>query len=224
MAELVITRRMAAPAERARLHSGVGGSIGCIAFWLLPLTTALGSAAGLTGWMIGLGVFVAIALAFWRDSADHRARVERDRSAGEVEEWAVRTGRVVMLGPDHESVDPAVLIDVGDGRVLLLCGQWLRDPETYGAPPLETDPEDDYDELAPLNGLPPPHTFPCTEFVIKRWPETGEVLAIRAAGEALRSEQVVGVELAERRPRPSQVLAGSVDDVDGVMRQLEQQG
>ena len=169
---------------------------------LPPLYISLGVGAVLVG-------FLGVPL--MRHIAEDRRR--RLRDAG-IEILEVESDAAVELPADHSAVDPAVLFDIGGGQLLLLMGQWLCDPATFG---VEGGPDDDDPPM--WNGLPPPNSFPSRQFMLTRWPESGLVLSIRVDGEYLPvRKEPCSVELTTLPPLYSQIIPGTLQDIDGALR------
>ena len=86
-------------------------------------------------------------------------------------------------------------VELADGRVLFLTGQYLYDYE-----PVTDDP-----------GSNQPRQFPCTEFEILRHKEEGYVLEIRCAGSVLEPEAIAAPfsveELKQGIPEDGEVIA-----------------
>ena len=173
---------------------------------------------GVAVWFLG----ATVALAFFGVPAIGYAKYERaqrrlgraDVRGGHAEEIVVEAERAVALAVDHSSVDPAICIDIGEGKVLLLCGQWAWEPTIYGA---ATAAEEDPPWW---NGLAAPHSFPSRQFRLTRLPATGKVLAIAVDGDYLQPEGPVGIDLARLGPRPSQILDGSLDRIGETLTRL----
>ena len=117
-----------------------------------------------------------------------------------------RVIEIAMVG----NTRPNLAIDMAT-MILYLQGQWLYDPDIYGAPPRD----DEGDEL--FNGLPAPHSFPCSEFTITRLPHSGEVLRIQIVGNYLQPEPAVEALKSEHEFQPSELFSGSIDDLVMVM-------
>ena len=111
-----------------------------------------------------------------------RARIREDFANGTVEVLAI-TGAVPLNVPAmHSSVDPAFAIGLEGDRTLLLLGQWLSDPATFGRTRTDLTRDDDAGD-AFANGLPPPCAFPTGAFTVHRFPVSGDVVRIELAGE-----------------------------------------
>ena len=138
------------------------------------------------GNFVGLGLTVALFAALAGTLAPHlrretkRAKVAK--SAAVVEEIRVRSGQVVQWEGLHSSMDPAICIDIGGGKLLLLLGQWMWDHDRYGIPRDRAPETTDENDEKYVNRLPPPWSFPSTAFTIRRVPGTGDVLSIRVEG------------------------------------------
>ena len=186
--------------------SWLGGRLGSDAFgspWV----------GAIAGALIGFAGYLALALSYRRSELPQRLRAAADVKGGEVQALLVETTRAIELEVDHSSVDPAILIEVDEGQLLLLCGQWLRDPEIYGSnqPPAE-------DDTPWWNDLAPPHAFPARRFTVTRFPHCGEVLSIEVEGEYLAPERTVGTDLAGLAPRPSEIRKGTLDRVEDALQ------
>src|SRR5262245_57885898 len=186
---------------------------GQMAAWL----TSEPSVALPVGAAVAIAFGAVLAIAFGQLVRQWRRNVEADIARSEVEVLDVEADAAVKLSADHSSVDPAVLIDIGGGRLLLLKGQWLEDPETYGQPDAQTE-----DDPPWLNWLPPPHSFPSRRFTLARWPVSGTVLGIEVRGDYLEPREMTQrTELRKLPEAPSQILQGTLEDVDGALAGAE---
>ena len=68
-----------------------------------------------------------------------------------------------------------------------------------------------------FNGLPTPNSFPSTEFTVSRFPNSGEVVGIRVAGEYVAPECEVEALKSEYEFGNSELLDGLLDDIAGVL-------
>lgn len=134
-----------------------------------------------------LAASVAIPLCIW--ACRRLAKEIKKQKSGKtpapdqhIEEWHIKTSRVLELIPLGDD-DPVLCFEADPDRVIMLKGQWLRDECTYGAPPIRDDPDENF-----LNGLGSPFSFPCREFIVIRWPDSGRVLAIKCSGDYLAPE------------------------------------
>jgi hypothetical protein len=219
------------PEERARAQRLAKASLASWIYLFLFMGLAPSFLLGLIGgkladeagaWAgraIGLVPFTILALSYGRHERAWRRRYAADVAGGEVEVLEVETDRAVALEVDHSSVDPAIVIELGEGKCLLLDGQWAWNPEIFGA---KVRPEED--DPPWWNGLPPPHAFPTRRFTLTRLPVSGEVLGIEPQGDYLAPEKTVGVDLAKREPRPSETLAGSIDAIDALLDRFPKPG
>lgn len=160
----------------------------------------------IAGWILGTVLFSVLMLVSWRQ----RTEKKRFLAAGIVQEIYVESSRCFEV-PVFNS-DPVLAFDLGADRLLILYGQWLYDAEIYGVDAPRDDPEE-----ATLNGLPMPHGFPNTRFTLVRRPDTGEVLAIRPAGEYLPTEAMAETESVAQGLLPSQLATGSSDNLAEIL-------
>lgn len=163
------------------------------------------------GGFLSAVVFVSAAVSYMRYERRARKRAMRDDQAKLVQEILVVEPRVIEIGLINDN-EPILAFDIGDNKVLFLQGQWLRDPGTYGTDGPEGDPFDEF-----INGLPAPHSFPSSEFIISRFPHSGEVLGIRVAGKYAAPQAVVEALKLEYEFGDSEVFDGSLDDIAGVL-------
>jgi hypothetical protein len=173
--------------------------------------------------LITVVVFAAMAISFRRSEKKDQTRSKTDVESGQVQELRVRTGRVFELMGEHSSIDPALCFDLGGGRLLLLVGQWLiNDYQLFGVP-AGVDPESD-DEITETipNRLPAPWSFPSQSFVLRRLPESGQVLSIRVEGEFVKPEasDIVLASKGRHVLLDSMVIEGTLDDLPGVLARL----
>ncbi len=107
------------------------------------------------------------------------------------------------------STGPAVCLDVGNGQILMLYGQWLYDNQIYRAPRPEDDLGDEY-----WNGLPTPHAFPATAFRLHRWDGSDQPFWIEILGDYLApTETPIQLRCGspETLPGPWEIFEGSLD-------------
>ena len=160
----------------------------------------------LAGAVLGGAILGAVLRSFVPFLRRRKHRAEEDATTGVVEEITVWGARVVELFPRKDE-DPVLVFEIGEGRVLLLLGQWLRDAETYGAPPVQGDPNQET-----CNGLDPPWAFPSDSFTVTRLPHSGRVLGIRVTGPYLPPADPVA-ELLPHEWAASEVFSGSLEEV-----------
>jgi hypothetical protein len=193
--------------------------LGALGRWLGGLISA--DAAGYGQWLgcLAAAIILAVALvSFVPYERRRRQRAVRDQEVQLVEEIRVVEPRVVEVGLISDN-EPILAFDIGDGKILYLQGQWLRDERTYGAPAVEGDPDEEF-----INGLPAPYSFPSSEFTVSRLPHSGEVLGIRIAGKYVAPQAVVEVLKPEYEFGDSELFDGALEDIAGVLaREHERQ-
>lgn len=163
---------------------GLGYALWLAGGWVAGLFSADATRIGnVVGALLGVAAFAWSAISFGRMLRRDTERAKTAQDTGVVQEIRVRAGRAVQWEGLHSSMDPAVCIDIGGGRLLLLLGQWMYYRERIFSVPAGGVPEqtDELDEKY-LNGMPPPWSFPSTAFTIRRVPDTGTVLSIRVEG------------------------------------------
>ena len=154
------------------------------AFGLAAVIGALGGFDSFPRWGLGPVVMVAtfalLALALWlfnpRGSdpfgrltpGEHLRALEQQGLLDSTEFRAVRAFGVEEF--DDEGLH--YFLELIDGRVLVLSGQYLYDDE-----PISDDPE-----------MNRPRSFPCTEFTLRRHQREGYVADIRCRGSVLEPE------------------------------------
>jgi hypothetical protein len=201
---------------------GLGYALWLAGGWVAGLFSADATRTGnFVGALLGVAVFAWSATSFGRMLRRDAERAESAQDAGVVQEIRVRAGRAVQWEGLHSSIDPAVCIDIGGGRLLLLLGQWMYYRERVFSVPAGAVPEqsDELDEKY-LNGMPPPWSFPSTAFTIRRVPDTGTVLSIRVEGtylEPVPSDFDFESLRLDDMPRSS-VLEGSLSDLASAVR------
>ncbi len=154
------------------------------AFGLAAAIGALGGFDSFPRWGLGPVVMVAtfalLALALWlfnprgsdpfgrRTSEEHLRALEQQGLLESTEFRAVRAFGVEEF--DDEGLH--YFLELIDGRVLVLSGQYLYDGE-----PIADDPE-----------MNRPRAFPCTAFTLRRHKTEGSVVDIRCGGPVLEPE------------------------------------
>jgi hypothetical protein len=163
------------------------------------------------GWTAGIALGIPILVAVIPYGRKQQKLAIRDHETQVVQEIHVTNPRVIevaMVG----NIVPNLAIDIGNEKILYLQGQWLYDRGIFGA---ESPENDEGDEM--FNGLPAPHSFPCSEFTLTRLPSTGEVLQICVVGDYLPPEAPVETLKAEHQFQPSELFSGSLDDLASIM-------
>jgi len=202
-------------------------SLGCLLvfFGIVPgfLLSKLGSWAGSLfspqaanygrwiSWVFGLGLFITTLAIFIPYERRRRMRTRQDTAEQMVQEIAVSEPRVFEIGLISDN-EPILAFDIGDKKILFLQGQWLREPQTYGAPPQTDDPEEQF-----LNGLPRPYSFPSSAFTVTRLPHSGRVLRIRVQGDYLAPERTVEALRREYNFNDSELFSGALEDIAAVL-------
>jgi len=203
----------------------VGWSAGLA--WLLGKMCSLFGAHWITigkttGGVLGGLLFLHFVRIMWKSLQEERGRFKRDIEKGEVEVFDIQTGRVSELHGDHSSIDPAICIDLGDNRVLLLIGQWIWDADRYVNSEGKTPDPINEDHDGHFNRLPAPWSFPSARFVLRRLPESGHVLSISPEGSYIKQEnsKIVLVAKHGRDYRESQILQGSMDNLSAAIEAI----
>jgi hypothetical protein len=166
------------------LFGGMGVGIGGIGHWVGAFISEEASTLGL--WVgLGFGSLILACIIISYIPYERRTQKAAVKDAEEqlVQEIVVSGCRVVeieMIGNSE-----ILAFDLGENHILLLQGQWLRNPEPYGAEEVAAELVDEKEELYVdeyWNALPPPYSFPSTEFTVTRLPHSGVVLGIRVTG------------------------------------------
>lgn len=180
--------------------------------WLGGLIWADGTATGCwVGAALGAAILVCALTTFIPYERRQRQRAAMDSQSQVVEAITVSDARWIEIGLVSDN-EPIVAFDIGEGKILFLQGQWLRDPATYDAPvPREDGPE------GVLNGLPTPHSFPSTSFAVTRLPHSGRVLGIRVHGAYLAREREVEALRPEYEFGDSEVFDGDLEQIADVL-------
>ena len=194
------------------LFGGTAWMLGKIGHWIGAfISEDVASYSRYGGWIAGIAIGIPLLASFILYLRKQKKLAIRDHDAQIVQLIHVTNPRVVeiaMLG----NIGPNLAIDIGNEKILYLQGQWLYDCKVYGANSPEND---DGDEV--FNGLPAPHSFPCSEFTISRLPNTGEVLHIHVAGVDLPPEAVVEALKSQHQFQPSELFVGSLDELPSIM-------
>lgn len=199
--------------------------MGCLAVLALPFAATcffVGErVAGLVVGAVAVALAVAAILAFYvsyhRFSAPIRDRVRRDIANASVEVLSITDAVAFNIPAAHASVDPAFAIELDDGRTLLLLGQWLSEPSTFGADAKDLPEADDGDAFA--NALPPPCSFPTRAFTLHRFPISGEVVRVELVGDYVAPEDI-DLDLRRVNDMPSRILECTLADLPGAVARL----
>jgi hypothetical protein len=220
-----ITTRTTTPEEQRQIKASSGpdyASYGCFTVLFIMGGIGLGLVGGwigglvspeaktygtIVGWSIAVAWWMWMVVAFVPFERRLRQRAKLDCDAHVVQVIQVRDPRVVEIGLINDN-EPILAFDIGDNKILFLQGQWLLDPQTYGASSPEEDASEEF-----VNGLPAPHSFPSSRFSISRFPHSGDVIEIQVEGEYRRPEQVVEALQPEFEFGCSELFEGSLDQI-----------
>lgn len=165
--------------------------------WFLAIGGILGGLFGLAGtWCL------------FRSMLRARQEAKLGLERAKVEVLTIQNPQVVQQ-EEYNDEGPIYYMDIGQGKLLFVCGQWMFDQSTYRALS-EFGKEDNDDE-----NWPP---FPCAEFVLYRVSESGKVLQIEIKGAKLspvrtiKRKEVPLTHIAE-----SMIIDGSLDDLKRAM-------
>jgi hypothetical protein len=196
----------------AVVAAGPAWLLGKLGHWLGAFISPAGAQYGQwIGWAIAAAIYIPMLIAFVRYERKQRKLAQADQESQLVQEICVTNPRIVEVAIVGNT-GPNLAIDIGDETILYLQGQWLYDCNIYGA---ESPENDEGDER--FNGLPAPHSFPCTEFTISRLPSSGEVLRIKVGGDYIQPEAPVDALKPEHEFQPSELFCGSVEEIAGVL-------
>lgn len=180
---------------------------------MLAVVGALGALGVLDssyGWAANIGilplVFLLTAFAVWLFSPRHAGSGKtHEEYIRELEEQGLildehyRATRAFAV-EEFEDEGSTYYVELADGRVLFLQGQYLYDYE-----PIEDDPE--YNQ---------PRTFPCTEFTLRRHREKGHIVDLLCAGRVFEPEITAphfGEEIySPDFPQDGDIIAGQTYD------------
>ena len=151
----------------------------------VPIVIWLLSALGLPPWTVAGSVIFAplwVALAYWlfaprgpapldRKTAEQHLRELEERDL--LESMAFRATRAFEV-EEFEDEGLHYFLELADGRVLFLTGQYLYEYEPTADEPVEDQPRSG--------------SFPCTEFTIRRHKTEGYVADIVCGGSVLEPE------------------------------------
>jgi len=233
MAYTVSTRSLN-PTEQKRLRASSRLSVDDWAWVLVP-----GPSFAFLGYIVGLGVewvfslfnlditpFAHIGLAIpgvcfglFASVYIYRALISAaDAARSDLKNESVQiihvTDSPVIQQEEYNDEGPILYFQLDAETILVLWGQWLVDPHTYGA---ENHAIAD-DAETYLNAQDRKFAFPCTEFTIHRSPKLGRVLKIETNGKPLSP-----ITTLDWRDIPLQnfadceILQGSFDDLPGAM-------
>ena len=220
----MITERTPTEKERAQILTG-SGCLGC----LIPVCTIIAVVPPLLGMMggsLGLWIGLAIGLALGGGLFALFLPVHLDGRRWAAED-VQRVQEIEVINPRLFEIDlisdnePILVFDIGDGKLLFLQGQWLREPDTYiesaDANNRMDDGETEHWSQIVLNGLPPPNSFPSNHFTLVRRPHSGKVLRITVHGKYIRPEKTVEALRPEFDFGDSEVFDGPLENIADVL-------
>ena len=186
--------------------------LGLLGGWIGSFASEEGSSVGCwIGWGIGLIPPIILIASFRRYDKRQRKLAEEDDRASTVEEIRVLNPNVVeinFLGNNG----PILAFDIGESKILFLQGQWLEHHQTYG----QQEPgSEEYEDF--FNGLDAPASFPSTEFIVTRFPHSGEVISIEVLGNYLTPTEQIDAMKPEYEFQPSEVLDGQLNQIADVL-------
>lgn len=166
----------------------------------------LGLLENMPGIFVGVGMLpfflLLVALALWLFNPRAKSAEEQVRELEEqnlIVDDHYRATRAFAV-EEFEDEGSTYYVELADGRVLFLQGQYLYDYE-----PIEDDPE-----------FNQPRTFPCTEFTLRRHREKGYTVDLLCAGRVFEPEVTAppfGEEaLAEDFPQDGDLITGQTYD------------
>jgi len=184
--------------------------------WAAGFVSAVSTEAGSwIGLLVAAGLLARVTFQAGKGFQTDRRRARQDLDAGVAEEIEVRTSGIVLLGEEGTKTEPRLAFDIGDGKLLVLAGFWMQRPLLYGAPNdvIAAARRDRRALQGIFNRLPPPWSFPCSEFTLRRLPASSVVLSIRIAGEPLDPTWVAAPGLAKQRLPQSLIVEGALGRV-----------
>lgn len=186
--------------------------LGLLGGWTGSFVSEEGSSVGRSiGWVLGLVPLVVLFTIFIRYERRQRKLASEDERSSTVEEIRVQDAKVIeinFLGNNG----PILAFDIGDSKILFLQGQWLEHHQIYGA----KEPGGEEQEHI-FNGLDAPNSFPSTEFIVTRFPHSGDVSKIEILGDYLPPEARVDAMKPEYEFQPSEILDGPLDQLADVL-------
>lgn len=109
------------------------------------------------------------------------ALVRADQRLGEVEVITVSGAQPVQLPAPAEAIDLAFAFALPGNRTLVLAGQWLGYPPSFGVSWDDLQSSDTGGDYA--NELSPPCAFPTSAFSVHRFPASGVVVRLNLHGD-----------------------------------------
>ncbi|MDH5755331.1 MAG: hypothetical protein OEZ55_01515 [Nitrospinota bacterium] len=168
-------------------------------------------------WAVVVILYVISGIGFNLADKPRRRRAKMDAHQGMVQQIEIRNPKAVLLGYET-TADPLLVLDIGDGKLLYLHGQWMYDNRVFGAPEFDPEVLDEIVNQDRVNGMPDPYGFPSTEFTMVRMRHLGRILSVRVSGEYLPPEERTGPLLAPHyNLNQSELLDGAIDDAPSIL-------
>ena len=164
-------------------------------------------------WAFGAALLSIIALGLYNRGRDRHALARMDAEEGVVQEIWVKDPRALQVG--FEDIDdPAVIMDIGDGKLLYCSGQWMHDPRIYGtdAESMTQDPVE-----TRVNGMPDPYGFPATEFTLVRLRHGGTPLSLKITGGYLEPEVNSKLFDSVMSLNDTEIFVGRLEDAEQIL-------
>jgi hypothetical protein len=213
--------------DELRVRAKGWGTPGCATIIALPLVVTGflvglqpgGFVGGVTGALLAAAALGCCFYSFHRFSSPVKKRMRQDLSNAQVEVLAIVDAVPLSIPASHSSADPGFAFELENGRTLLLLGEWLCEPDTFGGDWKGLPDNDEGDNFA--NALPPPFSFPTRAFTVHRFPLSGEVLRISLESDYVAPETMEGdIDLAALNDMPSRVLHCPLSDLAETVRSL----
>lgn len=152
--------------------------LSCVIVFCAGVGWAFGSWLGFAvGLVLGVGASVWLFRSIRRDSAEFIRLKDLDLKDPQIEVLSLTAASAIDIPSYHDSTDPTFAFELQNGQALLLIGEWLMDPRTYGGTEADVPaPDGEAEEFA--NHLLPPLAFPVPAFELHRFPNSGIVTRI----------------------------------------------
>ncbi|MDH5509782.1 MAG: hypothetical protein OEZ32_05430 [Nitrospinota bacterium] len=139
-------------------------------------------------WAVGGLLYLFTTVSFNLSDLPRIRNARLDLLSGTVQQIHVKNPTAILLGYNN-TVDPLLALDLGEGKILYLYGQWMFDNRIFGAPEFDQEVLDEENLQKRVNGMPDPYGFPSTEFTLVRMRHCGRVLSVSVVGEYLPPEE-----------------------------------
>jgi len=179
---------------------------GSLFFFLGKLIAKLTSAPHLP---LILGIVGALAgiwpsILFFRAFARARTQSQGDVNLGAVEVFEV-TDPIVVKQEEYNDEGPIYYLDIGEGKIMFLCGQWMFDPHIVPDGPSQV-PDDET------------MAFPSSHFRLHRVPTSGDVIRVENLGKPVAPVKTIPAKaVAIPACRASEIVEGSLEDLPAVL-------